>query len=69
MNKKTLKIFRDILTGSKERYLTVKGIQRIMATGEPMPTTIFRAKRKQYIVPDRDIYAKKRKRDKGRFSF
>ena len=69
MNKKTLKMFRDIFTRSKERYLTVKKIQRIMATGEPMPTTIFRAKRKQYIVPDRDIHAKKRKRDNGRFSF
>lgn len=34
-----------------------------------MPTAIFRAKRKQYIVPDRDIHAKKRKRGKGRFSF
>lgn len=69
MNKKKLKIFRDILTGSKERYLTVKKIQRIMATGEPMPTAIFRAKRQEYIVPDRDIHAKKRKRDKGRFYF
>ena len=36
MNKKTLKTFRDILIGSKERYLTVKEIQRIMATDEPL---------------------------------
>ena len=69
MNKKTLKIFRDILTGSKERYLTVKEIQRIMATGEPMPTAIFRAKRQEYIVPDRDIHANYKRRVKGRFTY
>ena len=62
MNINFLKKLKFKLLGVKSKYLTVKEIQEIMRNGEPMPTAIFSAKRKQYIVPDRDIHAKKRKK-------
>ena len=56
MNIEFLKRLRSGLLCSDKRFLTVKEIQKIMSKGGPMPTSIFSAKRKFYIVPSRDIY-------------
>jgi hypothetical protein len=41
-----------------KKYLTVKEIQKLMSTNQPMPTAMFSAKIKDYIVPARTIWYK-----------
>lgn len=40
-------------------FLTVKQIREIMKNGDDMPTAIFSADKKDYIVKPRTIYSKK----------
>ena len=44
----------------KPVFLTVKQIREIMIQGKPMPTAIFSASKKNYIVKPRTIFGMKR---------
>ena len=46
-------------------FLTVKQIRDIMLEGKPMPTAIFSARKRNYIVKPRTIFGIPRK-SKGR---
>lgn len=56
------RIWKLRLKRSKKVYLSIKEIQEIMKKGEPMPTSIFNAEKKEYIVKARTIYGPKQKR-------
>lgn len=50
----------------KPKFLTIKEIQEIMKSGEPMPTAIFSATKTDYIVKPRTIFGNNKKgRRKG----
>lgn len=49
----------------KPKFLTVEEIQEKMRRGEPMPTAIFSAKKTEYIVKARTIYAKSKNHKKS----
>jgi len=51
----------------KPKFLTVKQIREIMKNNEDMPTAIFSADKKDYIVKPRTIYV--RRRTKGRIKY
>lgn len=61
MDKNTLIRFKFKLLGikPKPKFLTVKKIRKIMENGEDMPTAIFSAERKDYIIKPRIIYNSK----------
>lgn len=47
---------------NKLRFLTIKEIRKIMLEGTNMPTNIFSAKKKEYIVKPREtIFIKSRR--------
>ena len=53
---------------TKSKFLTVKDIQRVMKEGDFMPTTIFSAQKKDYIVKPRGtIFGSASKNKKGDF--
>lgn len=62
MQIETLRTIKNKLLGVKPKpvFLTVKQIREIMINNEDMPTAIFSAEKKDYIVKPRTIYAKKR---------
>ena len=64
MNINDLRLLKYRLLGikPKPRYLSIKEIQEIMRNDQYMPTAIFSAEYKDYIVKPRTIYAKKTKR-------
>ena len=49
----------------KPRFMTIAEIQEKMRRGEPMPTAVFSARKKEYIVKARTIYAKEKKASKA----
>lgn len=54
----------------KPRYLAVKEIQQIMRDGKNMPTAIFSAQKKDYIVKPRGtIFGSQKKRSKGNITW
>lgn len=53
---------------TKIKYLSVKEIQQVMKNGGPMPTAIFCAKKKDYIVKARGtIFVEDSNNSKGDF--
>jgi len=46
---------------AKPVFLTVKQIREIMIQGKPMPTAIFSARKRNYIVKPRTIFCITRK--------
>lgn len=65
----TLKSIKSKLLGIKPKpvFLTVKDIREIMIKGEDMPTAIFSADKKDYIVKPRNIYIKKRTKSRIKY--
>lgn len=47
---------------SKKVYLSCKEIQELMRKDAPIPTNIFNAERKEYIVKARTIYGSEKRR-------
>jgi hypothetical protein len=56
------RINRLRLKRTKKVFLTCKEIQELMRNGEPIPTNIFNAERKEYIVKSRTIYGSDKRR-------
>lgn len=53
------RIYELRLKRSKKVYLTSKEIGELMKKGEPIPTNIFNAEKKDYIVKARTIFGPK----------
>ena len=49
----------------KPKFVTIDEVQEKMRNGEPMPTAIFSARKKEYIVKARTIYAKEKNGSKA----
>lgn len=49
------------MSKAKPAFLTVKQIREIMIEGKPMPTAIFSASKRNYIVKPRTIFGIPRK--------
>lgn len=56
------RIDRLRLKRTKKVFLTCKEIQQLMREGKPIPTNIFNAQRKEYIVKSRTIYGSDKRR-------
>ncbi len=53
----------------KPKFLTVEEIQEKMRRGEPIPTAVFSAMKREYIVKARTIYAKEKKGSNGAIKY
>lgn len=53
----------------KPKFLTVKQIQEVMRSKKPMPTAIFSAQKKDYIVKARTIFGTNKNSRKGSISW
>lgn len=64
-----LRTIKNKLLGVKPKpvFLTVKQIREIMINNEDMPTAIFSAEKKDYIVKPRTIYVKKRAKSRIKY--
>lgn len=64
-----LRKLKTKLLGVKPKpvFLTVKQTREIMINNEDMPTAIFSAEKKDYIVKPRTIYAKKRTKSRIKY--
>ena len=56
------RIYELRLRRSKKVFLTAKEIGELMKKGEPIPTNIFNAEKKDYIVKSRTIFGPKPRR-------
>ena len=56
------RIERLRLKRTKKVFLTCKDIQKLMREDKPIPTNIFNAERKEYIVKSRTIYGSDKRR-------
>lgn len=56
------RIDRLRLKRTKKVFLSCKDIQQLMREGKPIPTNIFNAERKEYIVKARTIYGSSKRR-------
>lgn len=56
------RIDRLRLKRTKKVFLTCRDIQKLMREDKPIPTNIFNAERKEYIVKSRTIYGSDKRR-------
>lgn len=56
------RIERLRLKRTKKVFLTCRDIQKLMREDKPIPTNIFNAERKEYIVKSRTIYGSDKRR-------
>lgn len=60
------RIYELRLRKSKKVFLTSREIGELMRKGEPIPTNIFNAEKKDYIVKARTIFGPKPRKQKER---